>query len=345
MQTYQLDYSQTATEIIAHDHQSASKSFKNSVLCQTSLNITATDENTLDQNLENSLAINENHSNQGNSLRISQSADGEEEEVIEKSQELNQDHIFEEPAEKCQKKTVPGTCTFDSNEIIPASYTTPRKSSRHMKDSSSLSISQASAPYETLASLKESDYEEQHMHPAKGIKRKRVARKLSDIEKDNSESRNTATVSKKQKTVSGAHVPESEMQWTYSSQDAVVVAAVNERRAENQVDAGSIALPELAPKSGNDSAKGNYISPFLEDSDAVGSAKIIFVCHSNYDTKVPESIGLLDKTCNLTPTLLVTESLQETTDTLEAAEKMVCEVIYNNARKINSRCKILLTIF
>jgi hypothetical protein len=241
--------------------------------------MTHLDETTLSANHENSLTmINEKRSRRGDSVLISQNAEVEEEEVIEKSQDLVKDHIFEEPAEKHQKKTVQETCTFDSNEIIPASYMTPtQKSRRHIKDTSSLSMSPATGPYETLESLNESDYNEQHFRPVKEMKRRKVARKLSEVEKDDSGSGRITTESKKQKTVTMGNEVEREMQWSYSSQDAVVVAAVNERRANAQVDSEPVALfnrtsTEVGGQLGNEKERGNHISPFLEDTDTVGVA-------------------------------------------------------------------------
>jgi hypothetical protein len=236
---------------------------------------------------------------------------------------LVQDHIFEEPAKKYQKKTVQETCTFDSNEIIPASYMTPtQKSRRHIKDTSSLSMSPASGAYGTLASLNESDYEEQHMHPVKEIKRRKVARKLSEVEKDNSESGRTATESKKQKTVIANSEQEREMQWTYSSQDAVVLAAVNERRANVQVDADPIApskpTTKVAEQPGNEKGRASHISPFLDDSDSVGVAVTLKL-------KVVDRTDVLNK--SFYPTKLASGSLQKKTGEMEMAEKMICEVI------------------
>lgn len=280
MQTHLLYFSQSTTEMISRGRSTTSgiKAHNNSVLCQTSQNITVLNDTTLivGKNHENLHSVSEKRSKRGNSVLISQNAEVEEEEVIEKSQDLVQDHIFEEPAEKYQKKTVQETCTFDSNEIIQASYVTPTQKSRrrNIKDTSSLSMSPASGPYNTLASLNESDYEEQHRHPVKEIKRRKVARKLSEVEKDNSASGKPATESKKQKIVVTDSELEREMQWTYSSQDAVVVAAVNERRANVHADAEPIApsKSKIGEKPGNENVRGNHISPFLEDSDTVGVA-------------------------------------------------------------------------
>jgi hypothetical protein len=305
----------------------------NSVLCQTSPHFTVLDKTAGSKNLENSLTGIEKHPRRENSMVISQNAEGEEEEVIETSQDLVEDHIFEEPAKKHQKKTVQETCTFDSNEIIPASYMTPtQKSRRHIKDTSSLSMSPASGAYGTLASLNESDYEEQHMLPVKETKRKKVARKLSEVDKDNSENGGTATEPKKQKTVIAESEQEREMQWTYSSQDAVVLAAVNERRANAQMDADPVTLSN--PKSkvderpGNEKKRANLLSPFLEDSDSVGVAVTLKL-------KVMERTDVLTK--SFYPTKLASQSLHKKTDDMEMAEKLICEVIIAKALQVN-RC-------
>jgi hypothetical protein len=290
----------------------------NSVLCQTSPHVTVLDKTTASKYLENSLTGNEKRPRRENSIVISQNAEGEEEEVIETSQDLVQDHIFEEPAKKHQKKTVQETCTFDSNEIIPASYMTPtQKSRRHIKDTSSLSMSPASGAYGTLASLNESDYEEQRLLPVKETKRKKVARKLSEVENDR-----TATEPKKQKTVIAESVQESEMQWTYSSQDPVVLAAINERSANAQMDADPDPLSDPTSKveeqPGNEKKRANQISPFLEDSDSVGVAVTLKL-------KVMERTDVLNKSCH--PTKLASQSLRKKTDDVEIAEKLICEVI------------------
>jgi len=290
----------------------------NSVLCQTSPHVTVLDKTTASKYLENSLTGNEKRPRRENSIVISQNAEGEEEEVIETSQDLVEDHIFEEPAKKHQKKTVQETCTFDSNEIIPASYMTPtQKSRRHIKDTSSLSMSPASGAYGTLASLNESDYEEQRLLPVKETKRKQVARKLCEVENDR-----TATEPKKQKTVIAESVQESEMQWTYSSQDPVVLAAINERSANAQMDADPDPLSDPTSKveeqPGNEKKRANQISPFLEDSDSVGVAVTLKL-------KVMERTDVLNKSCR--PTKLASQSLRKKTDDVEIAEKLICEVI------------------
>jgi hypothetical protein len=295
----------------------------NSVLCQTSPHVTVLDKTTASKYLENSLTGNEKRPRKENSIVISQNAEGEEEEVIETSQDLVQDHIFEEPAKKHQKKTVQETCTFDSNEIIPASYMTPtQKSRRHIKDTSSLSMSPASGAYGTLASLNESDYEEQRMLPVKETKRKKVARKLSEVENDR-----TATEPKKQKTVIAESVQESEMQWTYSSQDPVVLAAINERSANAQMDADPVTLSDPTSKvedqPGNKKKRANHISPFLEDSDSVGVAVTLKL-------KVMDRTDVLNKSCY--PTKLASQSLRKKTDDVEIAEKLICEVIIGSCK-------------
>ncbi|CAB3374523.1 Hypothetical predicted protein [Cloeon dipterum] len=234
--------------------------------------------------------------------RVDDSSD--EMDLVEKSQEMIENNIFLPQLTKA-KDYVLEPCQIDSNDIIPASMPTVTQSLKRLIDSSSLSLSVATGSVETLLSLNESEFELQQDRSEKPTKRRKLASRFSQ-----ENTQNSADVKRKlQKTAPNPVVDVvkgdgKEMQWRDSSQDAAVRAVVMEdliyarekvtqahslgttciiESTLNDKNVGDLkagnknsrdAQPGKALNASRISAKGNAISPFLEESDSLTEKEI-----------------------------------------------------------------------
>ncbi|XP_065342775.1 uncharacterized protein LOC135941317 [Cloeon dipterum] len=234
--------------------------------------------------------------------RVDDSSD--EMDLVEKSQEMIENDIFLPQLTKA-KDYVLEPCQIDSNDIIPASMPTVTQSLKRLIDSSSLSLSASTGSVETLLSLNESEFDLQQDRSEKPTKRRKLASRFSQ-----ENTQNSADVKRMlQKTAPNPVVDVvkgdgKELQWRDSSQDAAVRAVVMEdlkyarEKATQAHSLGTTCIIESTPndknvgdlKAGNInsqdaqpgkalnasriSAKGNNISPFLEESDSLTENEI-----------------------------------------------------------------------
>jgi hypothetical protein len=163
------------------------------------------------------------------------SDEDDDDDIIDKSQESLVAVYNTSVAKPQAVLAVEESSTVDSSDIIPASI--PMQTPvlrRPIVETSSLSISPTMIGNTgTLASLNESDYNLEMKRPTRGVKKRKVARRLSP---SGDKSLTPDEGSKKQRTKSGGDekAQDEVMQWSYSSQDAVVVDAIAKSKLPDQ---------------------------------------------------------------------------------------------------------------